>query len=214
MTRVRVASLSPDFNNDGVVEPDEQILFDALVAADTDGDGSVSRREFYAAMLKAAVDVEEAKKIAGVIPIKQLVPTKDSPAWYTEIFDKVKLADLDRNENISATELFEVLRRAFQEVRDLTSPWRDHAHALRMTGAHARPRRARTAVPLVSRRVLTSHLPALAAKPAIRCTHMLWRSAGRLAAGATLTNTARLTTRYRMATRVSTAPIGVAVPSP
>ena len=61
----------------GVISDNERIVFESLKAADVDGDGKVTRKEFYTAMLRAFKEVELAKSHAGGIPISALNPDTD-----------------------------------------------------------------------------------------------------------------------------------------
>ena len=82
-TLLSLQGLDPDFNKDGKIEAYERVIYDSLHAADVDKDGSISRREFYEAMLKAAVDVEASRRDKGSIPISALNPDTEYGALFS-----------------------------------------------------------------------------------------------------------------------------------
>ena len=109
--RINIADISPDINQDGVVEPHEQQIFDRLKAADKDGDGYISRKEMFDALKQVTVELKNAK--AGAIPISTLNPDTDGDGkvekWEQEVFERIKEADADQSGSIDVKELFGVV---------------------------------------------------------------------------------------------------------
>ena len=64
--RINIADISPDIDQDGVVEPHEQQIYDRLKAADTDNDGYLSRKEMFNALReKTRTRTEQAERAQG-----------------------------------------------------------------------------------------------------------------------------------------------------
>jgi len=120
--KINLSDLNPDLNNDGHVDDWEQQLFDRLQEADSDGSGSVSRLELFGVLKSMLGEVQEAKRAGGEIPIASLNPDTDGDGqvevWETECYEKIKAADADGSGNISVKELFEVIKRSSDEVKE------------------------------------------------------------------------------------------------
>jgi Ca2+-binding EF-hand superfamily protein len=117
--RINISDMSPDINQDGVVEPHEQQIFDRLKAADKDGDGYISRKEMFDALKEVTVELKNAK--AGGIPISTLNPDTDGDGkvekWEQEVFERIKEADADKSGSIDVKELFGVIKGAAESDR-------------------------------------------------------------------------------------------------
>jgi len=117
--RINIADISPDINQDGVVEPIEQQIYDRLKAADTDNDGYLSRKEMFNALKVVTLELKAAK--AGAIPITLLNPDTDGDGrvqkWEVEVFERIKEADADKSGSIDVKELFGVIKGAAESDR-------------------------------------------------------------------------------------------------
>ena len=111
--------MSPDFNNDGVVDATEQQVYDKMMAADVDGDGFLTRTEVYQVIASGHAQLEEAQK--GGIPITTLNPDSDGDGkvekWEVEVYNRIKEADADNSGSISVKELFGVIKGAAESDR-------------------------------------------------------------------------------------------------
>jgi len=111
-----LAKLNPDLNNDGNVDAKEKAIHNALLKADTDGDGQITRGEFYNAILDASVAVDMARRMAGQIPIDSLNPDCDGDGkvepWEREVFERIKKADVDQSNTIDVKEFYGVIKGA------------------------------------------------------------------------------------------------------
>ena len=106
--------MSPDFNNDGVVDEMEQTVYDKMKAADADADGFLTREEVFHVIASSVNAVREAQK--GGIPIFALNPDSDGDGkverWEVDVFNRIKEADADASGSISVKELFGVIKGA------------------------------------------------------------------------------------------------------
>ena len=114
-----LVNMSPDFNNDGVVDATEQQVYDKMVSADIDGDGFLTRAEVYKVIASAQSELKEAR--AGGIPISSLNPDSDGDGkvekWEVEVYNRIKDADADRSGSINVKELFGVIKGAAESDR-------------------------------------------------------------------------------------------------
>jgi len=114
-----LANMSPDFNNDGVVDATEAAVFKKMKDADVDGDGFLTRAEIYGVIASSHSALEEAKK--GGISITSLNPDSDGDGkvekWEVEVFERIKDADADESGSISVKELFSVIKGAAESDR-------------------------------------------------------------------------------------------------
>ena len=89
------------------VEPWEKEVYDRIVAADTDNNGTISVRDLFEFIKKMSDEVKEASK--GGIPITSLNPDTDGDGkvekWEMDVFDRIKKADEDRSGAISVKEV-------------------------------------------------------------------------------------------------------------
>jgi hypothetical protein len=112
-------AMDPDFNGDGVVEPMELSVYEAMKGADKDGDGFLTRTEVYTVIATSITAINEAAK--GGIPINTLNPDSDGDGkvekWEAEVFDRIKDADADKSGSISVKELFTVIKGAAESDR-------------------------------------------------------------------------------------------------
>ena len=60
MGLLSLAPMSPDFNNDGVVDATEAAVYKQMMDADVDGDGFLTRTEVYNVIAGANAALEEA----------------------------------------------------------------------------------------------------------------------------------------------------------
>ena len=58
-------NMDPDFDGDGKVSASERDVYDRMIAADTDRDGHLTRKEVYQVIAKLKGEIDEAK---GGIP--------------------------------------------------------------------------------------------------------------------------------------------------
>jgi Ca2+-binding EF-hand superfamily protein len=117
-------NLNPDLNGDGKVEPWEQQIFNAMKAADVDGDGFLQRSELFDVIMtfgKEAVRPKTPGQQVG-IPIVDLNPDTDGDgqieAWEQECYQQIKNADADGSGSISVKELFGVMKKAGDAVKE------------------------------------------------------------------------------------------------
>ena len=114
-----ISALNPDLNNDGVVEPWEQEVYQRLLTADADGSGTVSVKELFGVMRATTDELRAARK--GGIPISDLDPDTNGDgrveAWENDVFVRIKDADEDQSGSISVKELYAVIRRAAESDR-------------------------------------------------------------------------------------------------
>ena len=85
-----------------------------IVKADTDKSGAISVRNLFDFIRQMSMEVKEAAK--GGIPIATLNPDTDGDGkvekWETEVFNRIKDADMDASGSISVKELFGVIKGA------------------------------------------------------------------------------------------------------
>ena len=107
---IPLASLNPDINGDGTVEPWEKEIFDKIVAADTDNTGKISVRTLFELIIPA-----------DGIPITSLNPDSDGDGkvekWEVEVYHRIMAADKDQSGSISQKELFSVIKDAAESDR-------------------------------------------------------------------------------------------------
>ena len=109
-------NIDPDLNNDGKVEPWEQEVYDMMKAADTDGDGNLTRAELF----QVVRDYNEGRK--GLC-LSLVSPDLDNDGkvekWEQEVYNLMREADTDGDGQITRSELFQVVRN-FSEARKQT----------------------------------------------------------------------------------------------
>jgi len=111
---IPIASLNPDTDGDGQVEPWETECYEKIKAADADGSGNISVKELFEVIKRASDEVKEAQK--GGIPISTLDPDTDGDGkvekWEVDVFERIKAADEDKSGSINVKELFGVIKGA------------------------------------------------------------------------------------------------------
>ena len=89
-------------------------MYDRIVAADTEGDGTISQGELFDLIHAMSNEVKDAAK-AG-IPIAALDPDTDGDGkiepWEADVFRRIQEADADKSGSISVSELFGVIKGA------------------------------------------------------------------------------------------------------
>ena len=115
-----IASLNPDLNGDGMVEPWEKEVYQKLLDSDTDGSGTISVKELFGVMRATSDELRQARSMGG-IPISELNPDTNGDgrveAWESDVFLRIQDADEDRSGSISVKELYAVIRRAAESDR-------------------------------------------------------------------------------------------------
>ena len=115
-----IASLNPDLNQDGIVEPWEKEVYQKLLSSDTDGSGTISVKELFGVFRDTSEELREARKLGG-IPISDLNPDTNGDghveAWENDVFLRIEAADEDKSGSISVKELYSVIRRAAESDR-------------------------------------------------------------------------------------------------
>ena len=102
---IPLASLNPDIDGNGIVEPWEKEVFAKITAADKDNTGKIPVRTLLEFIVQA-----------DGIPIKSLNPDSDGDGkvekWELEVFNRIQAADADQSGSISQKELFSVIKGA------------------------------------------------------------------------------------------------------
>jgi len=116
---IPIATLNPDTDGDGKIEPWEQECYAKIKAADADGSGNISVKELFDVIKQASEEVKEAQK--GGIPIATLNPDTDGDGkvekWEVDVFERIKAADEDKSGSINVKELFGVIKGAAESDR-------------------------------------------------------------------------------------------------
>lgn len=110
--------MDPDINGDGIVSPLEKQVYDHMLAADTDNDGHLTRREVFHVIKRMKSQADEASGI----PIDALSPAqwgeRKVAAWEEDVYKRIKEADEDKSGVISVKELFGVIKGAAKLDKD------------------------------------------------------------------------------------------------